>query len=543
MTANLVATGRTASPTPTPSAPSLASGSSLPTAVGIGWLLAELQADLTPAGSERLPSGSLEEASVPGSAALLLATVPAPEVRVRQIQTKLFLLQPDLDRAGVDADALSQVTASLRRLARALGPSDNSGAENGDPSGDGGESHNGDLPVDPLRLVNDVTQEVLANLTAVSTRMGRAFGLGYDLANTCRLPVNAQQGQELAYLFGDRIIDVHEALADLASSLPAHAGRAVTMSLAQWQYWAVRPTLGKQLVQWPQRGVSDALARQGQVWRSVLCGEKLGTDMLAIDDYLGALKALARRLVTGRPWVWFMLFLLVVITGLGIYLLVAAKATVLKIVGIAISALGVVGIRTASLKQGFSDIAKEIEAEVWGAEVDFAIAEAITVPPGDWRIDLRKINTPPPRGLDPHIAANSRTVHRIINAISERRRPKSLRSWRVQKHLHDRCQYTAVDASSKPPPGGAGLWRRLRLARRLVSSPTLRTRADPLKPGAPGRLVSRHADVGNTQSQRGVVWTFHHSRLTDVHEFAEFAQAEAESQRSQLSEANGHGRR
>ena len=502
------------------SAPAL-SASSVTTALSVGWLLAELEAEFTHDDAERLPDGSLYTVSAPGSAALLLAQVPAARVRVRQIQAKLFLLQPDFDRAGVPPADSAALNDELAQLATVIDHT---------PAPDAGVA----------TLVQEVTQNVLANLTATSSRMGRAFGLGYDLADTCRLPRSANQN-DLKEAFGEPVVNIHEALADLASSLPPHAARGVSLSLAEWQYWAGNPTLSHQPVHWPQPGIVEALARQGQVWRAILSGEKRATDMLAADDYLGALKALARRLVTGRPWIWFVLFLLVLLTGVGIYLLVAAKATAAKILGIVLSAFGVVGIRTASLKQGLADVAKEIEAEVWGAEVDYAVAGAITVPPGDWRIDLKKIDTPPPRGLDPHVAANSRTVHRITHAISQHK-PRPVRMWRVQEHLHDNCAYHPLTGAVEPR-SGAGMKRRLRVARQLVSRPALGVGPKEINPGAPGRIVSRHpgGDNGGGSEDLIFVWTFRHARLIDLKEFKNYADAVVASRGSTASSGNGSG--
>jgi hypothetical protein len=506
-----------AAPEPTGSAPPLASAASVTTALSAGWLLAELASELRHGTSRRLPDGSLRHAALRGSAAALLAEVPSAKVRVRQIHAELGRLQADLDRGGVPEEDSSALGAKLKKLAAAV--------DDAVP----GRSGNGDAPEsEPVTLVYEVTQDALANLTAASTRLGRAFGLGFDLANTCKLSRGARR-DEFTALFGTRVVDVQEALADLATSLPQHAGRGTSLSLAQWQHWAMNPRLSKRPVVWPQEGVEDALARQGQVWRAILSGEKLGKDMLATDDYFGAVKTLARRLVIGRPWLWLFLFGFVSIAVLGVYLLVAQKQELAKLGGAALSAVGAVGVSAASLKRGFAGVAKEMEAQLWGAELDYAIAEAITVPPGDWRVRLRKIELPPPRGLDPHIAANARVVHMVAGAISKRT-PRALRIWHVQKHLHDECRYqplTDVSLSTDVAPRGA-VARRLGVARRLVRERSLGSDPEKLVAGAPGRLVSLHRgqDVGTV---RALVWTFRHGRLLHLQEFGNYPAAQAAS--------------
>ena len=486
-------------------------------ALTVGWLLAELEIDLSPTPPQCQPEGLLGQVSRSGSSASLLTSVKPRTVMLRQVQAKIFQLTPNLAQAGIPDKDSAALSKALKQLATAVASSEDGPCRNGNASGD-----------ELTDLVGSVTQDVLANLTAASTRLGRALKLGYDLANTCRLPRDAGR-QELTFLFGERVVGVQDALADLASSLPEHAGRAVSLSLAQWEYWAMNPKLSNRALVWPQAGVADALARQGEVWRSVLSGEKLGKDMLAADDYLGALKVLARRLVTGRPWVWLLLILFVAAAAIGIYLLVAAKGELAKLSGAVLAGLGAVGIRTASLKRDFADVAKDIEAQVWGAEIDFAVAEAITVPPGDWRVNLRKIDTPPPRGLDPHIASNSRTLHRVSSAVSARR-PRPLRVWRVQQHLDDKFIFHRLNGAVETSNARTAIRRRVELARRLVAKRALGAEPAEIKPGAPGRLISRHT-VATGREEHWFVWTFHHGRLLDLAAFDVHDDATAESLR------------
>ncbi len=492
---------------PAASAPPLASRASITTAFSVGWLLAEQALEITIGNAQRLPDGSLSSATIQGSSASLLAAVPPAKVRVRQIQAKLNLLKADLDQARVPAQDITALEAELDALA----------AEVDGPSSSGASPPR----VGVANLVGQVTQDALANLTAASTRLGRAFGLGYDLAKTCALPRNAN-GDDLARAFGMRAVDVQEALADLASSLPEHAGRAVSLSLAQWQHWAADPKLSKKAVAWPQEGVEDALARQGQVWRSVLSGEKQGKDMLAADDYIGALKALALPIIR-RPWVWAGLLAIVVLLGAGIYLLVAQKATLAKVGGAALSALGGVGLSTASLKRAFSDVAKELETQLWGAELDYAISEAITVPPGDWRVSLKKIDVPPPRGLDPNIAANARTVHRISRTINQR---PTGRAKRVQRYLHEGGTFQTPDGAVVQATSGSARKRRLKIAKKLVKREALRYDPEKVAAGSPGRIVSGHRPPG-AQALSAFVWTFRHRRVHHIEEYADYNAARA----------------
>jgi 3',5'-cyclic AMP phosphodiesterase CpdA len=427
---------------------------------------------------------------------------------VRQIQAKLSRLKADLDQAGVPAEDSKALDAKLETLAAkvASGPPPSRRARH----------------VDAAALAVQVTGDALGNLTAASTRLGRAFGLGYDLANTCMLPKGATDG-DLARRLGTRVVELQEALADLASSLPEHAGRAVSLSLAQWEHWAADPKLSKSPVNWPQEGIEEALDRQGQVWRSVLSGDKLGKDMLDADDYIGALKALALPFLK-RWWTWALLGLFFAMIGLGAYLLVTHKHTVSTVIGAVLSGLGVVGITSASLRSAFSDVAKEIETQVWGAELDYAIADAVTVPPGDWRVTLRKIDVPPARGLDPHIAANSRTVHRVSHAI-RRRRSKLRKRWQVQKYLDEKGTYETL-AGILQADRGSGMRRRMKIAKGLIDHNALGCEPQRVAAGAPGRIVSRHEDAARHRVS-AFVWTFRHGRVHHIKQYDDYDVARA----------------
>ena len=72
-----------------------------------------------------------------------------------------------------------------------------------------------------------------------------------------------------------RIANLRQWLDDLSSALPIHSAHSVSESLERWVKWAATPAAA---------GEANALAqarRQGELWRSLLSGEKRGTDLLA----------------------------------------------------------------------------------------------------------------------------------------------------------------------------------------------------------------------------------------------------------------------
>ena len=355
---------------------------------------------------------------------------PSPQVKVAQIRAKITLLGTDVANEGVPASSLKMVCDTLDATA---------GAVQGDTL--------------TAEAVDGLFTSISDVLTVASIRMGRALDLGFDLANTCRMRQEENPGAaESAFLdlFGPRVVQVQEALADLATSLPEHAARGVSLSLAEWQFWAGRLTLNKEPVLWPDPAATDALRRQGEVWRSVLAGEKLGQDMLSSDDYFSAMRELVKGQFLKRPWIWIAVVTSVALLIVGAILVLGNTAAATKVVGGVVPLLGVVGISAATVKSFAGNIARELERHVWGAELDFAIAEALTVPPGEWRVKLRKIDTPPPRGIDPHIATNARIVRKVSEAsrVGQAWPPTAIRAWRVRRYMDTGFSVKPLDGAS-----------------------------------------------------------------------------------------------
>ncbi len=470
-----------------------------------GWILSELLA-IAGAITEGTEPPAAERGS--GTSDVLpsrLSEPTTPAALALQLHAKVSQLKPDLDLACVDDTCWRSIKACLDQLV--LSP--------------------GDLGT--ARLVR-TGEAISRGLTAASTRLARAFDLGFDLATTCRLADQATL-PDLEEVLGGRATAVQQALADLSSVLPDHAGRAVSLSLAVWQHWAANPQLSRRPVKWPNASVGRALQRQGEVWEAVLSGEKLGKDMLGVSDYARALWALVRG-VFSRWWVWMIVVATVAAASGGIYLLIAHGSTAKKIEGAVLTGLGAAGLRVASLKRMLGNLADELEREVWGAELDRAIGDAITVPPGDWRLTVgsRAVEMPPPRGVDPHYAQRARTIHvlsrrsrgELHEPYSTRRATTALylgwrslyghslsrvtwfRARRVRGFLEDGCQYEV-----EGEPGAEPLVRKTGVSRELV-----RLALDDyveLACAPSGRLAARHGDDGPS-----VVWTFHRDKVRHI---------------------------
>jgi hypothetical protein len=228
------------------------------------------------------------------------------------------------------------------------------------------------------RLVREMHVQLIASLGAVDFRLGKAYGLARALADSCRNPTTMPA---LRDEFGEaRIATLVAWLDDLSSAFPAHAGHSVRESLRRWQRWAT------------DSGEHDAdaevwplLRRQGDLWRALLSGEKLGVDMLEVDNYLDAadrafdqMRSLAGRFVRRFPVVAIFAALLF-LGGVALIVVGASSASVVAGLGGIIAS---VGLTWRGIGGSLGRLIGQLERPLWGAALDAAITDAITLTPG-----------------------------------------------------------------------------------------------------------------------------------------------------------------
>jgi hypothetical protein len=239
---------------------------------------------------------------------------------------------------------------------------------------------------DQVRLaIADLHTTALTSLTVADFRLGKAYGLGRALAETVLLPVAATDAARPAQFqlkFGaGRLSNLYRWMADLKTALPAHSSYAVSWSLQQWEGWVARAE-DTDLV-----GAHSHLRRQGQQWRALLSGERLGEDFLSTIDLIDAAKGLSSRIgrVIGAfvsRYRWTILavgFVLLAIVG-GVVAGAAASGNT-NVLWAALTALvGVVGGFkgvNATLGKGI----RTVEPTLWQSELDAAIAYGALVLP------------------------------------------------------------------------------------------------------------------------------------------------------------------
>jgi hypothetical protein len=288
---------------------------------------------------------------------------------------------PSLRRLGDQERAqitLKQITAALAKLADSIKAA-------GLPVPDVVRVRNAlTNPVDRSGHAAAVTQlhvELLATLTAADFRLGKAYGLGRSLADTARNPVS---GSTLEAEFKPgRIAKLRGTLDDLASGLPAHAGHAVGKSLAQWSEHLAAASKPEE-----REAAADAalhgLVRQGQLWRALLSGEKAGRDMLAVKNYVDAANNLFKTtrniVLTFLGHFWYVAVLALVLLAGGVYLIVEESSSASTIAGIG-GVLASLGVTWRSLGTAAGGLGPKLGEHLWGAELDQAIADAITMLP------------------------------------------------------------------------------------------------------------------------------------------------------------------
>jgi hypothetical protein len=341
-----------------------------------GWEIAHLYARSTPRGTD----GPRFTDALPGIGDLDEAR--RTKLALTQVKAALHALKDRLAVAGLEP-------ASLQRVEEAY---------------EGG-------PADELRSrIGRHHLELLQGLTAGDFRLGKAYSLGRTLADTCR-EWSSLQLLQTAFK-AERVSSLQEFLLDLDSLFPAHSGRAVSLSLDDWRRWAADPKYDGAQLDWKthSRAVQQSVVRQGHIWRALLSGEKTSTDMLALDDYLKAADRLferARVLVSSLIRRYRTLFGgVAVAVAVAVVLLLESDGDAAEVVGgigIAAAALGVTwkGVGTSLVAVG-----TRLQAPLWGVELDYAVAAAITRLPGT-RIEAgpRKVEVPPSGPLESRLRA------------------------------------------------------------------------------------------------------------------------------------------
>jgi hypothetical protein len=226
----------------------------------------------------------------------------------------------------------------------------------------------------------------LLTALGVHVRFAKAYGL-------------ARQLNELTHeekLQEDRFAqkDIKETLAlldDLSTALPPHGARGVGNSIRQWQAQTSLPANSAEL-----------LRVQGQLWRTVLAGDKKATELLEPQNYLDAAERLAGKFaMTARSELKKHIILVVLIVVLFVggiaLLLITPKHAGGTAAGLS-AVLAALGLTWKGVGGTLGVLAGKLEAPLWGAELDGAVTDAVTmVPAPPTKNRLGQMKQPPNR--------------------------------------------------------------------------------------------------------------------------------------------------
>ena len=236
------------------------------------------------------------------------------------------------------------------------------------------------------KAILDLHVALLVQLTAADYRLGKAYGLGRALADTCASAHgdDTQRRQALVrHLEPHRALVIVGWLDDLRTVLPAHAGHGVADSLERWECWAAGADLAT-LNPAAVNGTTQVLHRCGQRWRAILSGEKDATDLLQIGDYVTAARgtlaqaaAIARALAVR---LWVPLTVAAVLIGAGIWLIIANHSSAQVLAGLGTIAGGL-GITWRSAAGVLGHLSVDLVRPLWGAQIDAAVATQLTPAP------------------------------------------------------------------------------------------------------------------------------------------------------------------
>jgi hypothetical protein len=297
---------------------------------------------------------------------------------IEQIDAELHLLAGPSAEVGVDLPALPQ-----------------SVLDHGLATGSG----------DPRRDLFFFHLDLLEKLTAADFRLGKAYGLGRALADTSLLPRPMAPETFTKAFKPERIGTLTGWLDDLKGVFPSYAASATSHSLRAWVAWVAAPCIDGRPVHISGGGdkLTRALRAQGRLWRGLLSGERLGTDLLSVDDYVAAARAMVTHTARiaahfFKAWRWWVVGVLLVLAGL-LALIFAGLHGNSKTVTAIITILGALGLSWKGVSASLGKVVAKVEPHLWDAEVGAAVCQAATLLPERW-----------PDSREQHAEAEEKTV-------------------------------------------------------------------------------------------------------------------------------------
>jgi hypothetical protein len=339
-------------------------------AIGLGWQMAELYAESASVVAVAGPNPP----GLPGMSGLSLSELL--HLRLNQVRAGVIRLSGAFDAAGIDTGPLNARIAAAEDEVNSAG---------------------GSSSLRPRVLGLHVS--LFGALTAARPRVGKAFGLGRALADLCLRPQHSTKADFEDNFQAGRLVTVRGWLMDLKSSLPDHAAEAIASSLQLWARWVDKTEdtdpIWRAPASWqdpvhPATTTSIATATlytQGARWRAVVTGERAATDTLSAEDIVKAGDALLQRLLALFSQFFRRYWRIAVMGILGITVVVAlvvwlSGGLAAGLTGIAAVA-GAFGLTWQGARTTLGSAISKAEEPLWGAQLDLAVASALTKLPDE----------------------------------------------------------------------------------------------------------------------------------------------------------------
>ena len=207
-------------------------------------------------------------------------------------------------------------------------------------------------------------QGLVGVLLGEDISLARAWALGRDLNVVAYAPDGAENPFR-SY----RVTGVLAGLDNLSSMLPSHAARGVANSIRRWQTAADQP--------------ADRRLAQCMLWRTILIGEKRTTELLEPENYIDAAERLATKLRAAataalRQYAFWVAMIVILFLG-GAAILLFVRSTAADTAAGLTAVLAAFGLTWKGVGTALSKLAANLEAPLWGAELDGAVTDAVTL--------------------------------------------------------------------------------------------------------------------------------------------------------------------
>lgn len=255
-----------------------------------------------------------------------------------------------------------------------------------DPSTTHLESLMNTNPPDSASIHNEIWKQHIRIFEALNVRdfrLGKAYNLGRGLCETAIMPMAAddggRDGMVRDLLQPGRCRTMVDWLSQLKSNFGPHAAYAVEGGLIRWSDWNAERTGAL------PADAAASLFAQGRIWRSLLTGEVVASDILQATAFVGAALALLTRIgqIARRFFLsWYGVFVVLVLVALAAGLYGISQASTLtttnRLVAQIVAALAALGITAKGVLSSLGRALAKAERPLWESELDESCAIAAT---------------------------------------------------------------------------------------------------------------------------------------------------------------------